>query len=214
MRFIRNIFVLIAVLLLSIGTANAGKRDKPPEKTKTEYVAKPLNWNITVNFASGVVTGGIDWDRALDEEATEFSNRVIYGGGASLDIYPRPVYALGVNFEYIFKQTAEKRYRDIRAMLWSASFIYNFTQPRKTVPFGKVSIGSASIWWPSYSDGDDWDLGSHSFFRIGFGLFTHTHSFTNTRFEIHYTRIQGGDCDLLDKYGKYFGIDLGVGIPF
>ncbi len=210
-RYQLSIVIVLALLTVAEGVL-AGKRDKKPEKEKKEFVAKPMRYGITAFLTGGYTTKDPKFHDYVGFQ--EVGDRLVYGGGLALEIYPKQTYALGLNVEYVFKQIPDTQLKDVKGMVFSGSFTYYTRILRRTMPYGKVSLGIASLSWPQFDGGDDYDLGTHMVLRFGLGLFTHTGSFTNTRFEIYFNLMDSGGMELLEDYGPYVGVSVGFGVPF
>ncbi|UCG60850.1 MAG: hypothetical protein JSV52_11025 [Candidatus Zixiibacteriota bacterium] len=210
-RYVQLIVIPLLVLVVTQEVA-AGKRDKRPEKVKKEFVAKPMKYGFTAFLTGGYTTKDPKFHDVTGFQ--EVGDRLVYGGGVSFEVYPKQVYAVGFSFEYLFKQIPETQLKDVRAVVYSGTFAYFPRVLRRTMPYGRVSLGFASLTWPEYLGGDNMDMGTHMVFRLGIGLFTHTGSFTNTRFEVYYNLMSSDGLDLIKDYGPYLGVSIGVGIPF
>ncbi len=184
-----RLIAIVTLTLLLSGTADAlpGKRDgRSASKTKQANV-RPISGNCTLFLTGGIYLGEHLYEMRIVE-------RMICGGGISLDVCPHPRVAFGLGAEGAVKISANSNDGSIGGFLWSGNFSYNLLPLRKTIPYAKASLGYATI-----------QAHNHAFVRLGLGLFRYTASYTTTRFEAYYCSI--------DSYGSYVGIQVGLGFP-
>ncbi|UCE24504.1 MAG: hypothetical protein JSU74_00185 [Candidatus Zixiibacteriota bacterium] len=187
MRNCSPVLLTLTLLLFSATDGLAGKKDRrPTEKTKQANV-RPISGNFALFFTGGIYLGEHLYEMRIVE-------RMICGGGISLDVYPHPRFAFGLGAEGAVKISANRDDGSVGGFLWSGNFSYNLLPLRRTIPYAKVALGYATI-----------QAHNHAFIRLGLGLFRYTGSYTTTRFEAYYCAI--------DSWGRYVGIQLGFGFP-
>lgn len=210
-----SIFILVLIILAgATGDCLAyRKRGKQPNKKPPRIFQ--TRFSLDLKLTGGFVVGGAS-DAIGKMEGDEWKYKMLYGGGLSLEYYYRPQYAVCFNVEALWKNLPGEGYGSIRIFTYSAAWMYRFTPKKYYSFYFRPELGLITGKAPDFNLG----LGTHFFFRLGFGLFRYTSGWTNTRLEVYYKMASSSGYEV-----KWFGVhevnynaeciclEVGFGIP-
>ncbi|MEW6412806.1 MAG: hypothetical protein AB1483_10085 [Candidatus Zixiibacteriota bacterium] len=215
MRTRRTFVLAVALLLAAFNTVHAGKKDKPEIDTKPANIVD-LKLNLAPFLTGGVVIGKTA--ELIDDFGGDDVDKALYGFGLSLTYYPQPRYGLQASIQRGYKTVPGEDVSNGQGWFYSVSGIYNLRTLTRSIPYARLDVGLFTAKWPQ--SGPDLELGTYSFIRLGFGLFSYSSKSYNMRYELYYTRAfsKGRQIDDLwgyevDFFGECIGIEFGIGIP-
>ena len=215
MRIDRLVLSLVLCIILGTQFAHAGKRDKPKFESKPASI-RDIKLNLVPNFNLGVVVG--DAADVIERWGGENPDKLLYGAGLSLVYYPTPRFGLGFNVTREFKVLPGEDTPSGRGWFYSSSLIYNLRPLSKAYPYARIDGGFLTGSYPR--TGVDLDLGTHTYMRVGLGLFAYSSGKINMRYEIYYQRAfsEGSTVEDLGDYeidfmAECIAVEFGIGIP-
>jgi hypothetical protein len=208
---------LVLGLLVTNSYADRTGLKKPSEKQVRIYQARVM---LVPKVTGGKVIG--EASRRLGDR---IQDKLVFGLAVSAEYYIDPGLAIGLNFDIIWKDLPFDDVKNIRTFSRSLSALYRpLPDSRRSIYF-RPELGMISGTLPDYFGGSsgtgaDLDLGTHTYIKLGVGLFAYGATRINTRFEFYYRRVfcegykleQLYDALLYDD-AEQIGIDIGVGIP-
>lgn len=171
-------------------------------------------------FTSATLVGETsDMIRDLGGDAWD---KLVLGGGLSLTYHPRTEYSFGILVERFYKSIPAD-VDAIRGWVVAGHFELYAAKYVKAVPYGRADLGFATGIFPGFLNGDDLDLGTHLYARLGIGMVSLFPRNFHLKIEIFYAQAftnkheleQLGDSELsrLRFQTKRVGLEVAVGFP-
>ncbi|MBN1213189.1 MAG: hypothetical protein JXA92_11495 [candidate division Zixibacteria bacterium] len=215
-RKIVSIIFMVLVLLAvshddSLAFRKRGKRPvkKPAKIFQTKFA---FDFKLTTGFVVGGASGAID-----RIEGDEWKYKMLYGVGLALEYYYRPQHAFCFNIEALWKNLPGQDYGSIRIFTYSGAWMYRFTPQKYYSFYLRPELGFITGRAPDFHN---IELGTHFFFRLGFGIFRYTAGWTNTRLELYYKmafssgyEVNRFDIEKVDFNAQCLGLEVGIGLP-
>jgi len=209
--------VVLAIILLAVSAGDSlayRKRGRQPVKKPAKIFQTKFTFDL--KLTGGFVTGGASG--AIDKiEGDEWKYKMLYGGGLSLEYYCRPQYAICFNIEALWKNLPGEDYGSIRIFTYSTAWMYRFTPAKDFSFYFRPELGFITGRATYYHD---LELGTHFFFRLGFGVFRYTAGWTNTRLELYYKmalssgyEVNRFGIDEVDFNAECICVEVGFGLP-
>lgn len=206
-------FFLISFFIISQQSVVHAKPVSKPGKKSIDIIH--TKYAIVPRLTAGFVTGE-SYD-VLEQYDHATNARIVYGGGLTIEYYLSKRWAVGPNFEKVFKDLPGVDVGQIKGTTYSVSGLLNVLPDAKNSPFLRAEIGvtSMKLSASALTGNKDVGLGTHSFFRIGIGLLSYTGSKTNVRIELYNRTFYTDGHEIADFSSfnvafdaSYIGIEL------
>ena len=208
----RHLLCSVAVILVSVlmaGSTHAERKrlSKPSER---HFEVQPKQVYVGLKLTGGMVTGEIA-DKT-DAAGGTFSDKLWYGVALDGDYFVRPHLAAGASVEMGWKVVKGGESPDIKLYSYALHTLYRFNPLGKRSVYLRPEIGLIKGTEP-IENGDDKDLGSHTFLRFGLGDWLCTGPTTLINIEVYYKYAFSKDAKLFG-YSDVDATGLGVDIGF
>ncbi|UCE24724.1 MAG: hypothetical protein JSU74_01350 [Candidatus Zixiibacteriota bacterium] len=211
-KFLHVIAIAVCLIALTGSTNAEGGLSAIKQKTLD------FRLNLVPYVTSAVLAG--EADERIGELSNDFSSKLVYAFGTTLNLHTVPSFALGLSIEYSFKNIPMEDEVTAQGWLISVGGTYYSRTHIKAIPYARLDAGLVTAKISDYFENDDLKLGTHPFMRFGFGMLTIMSSSVNTRLEIYY-KIAFSSNHELDRLGdqeigfdgKCVGLEFGIGFP-
>ncbi len=207
------LLIIIGCLAPCVHAERRGLR-KPSERYFTVGHAKLA---LAPRLMIGKVTG-----KASELLGDRLQDKIAFGFGGTVEFTVTPFWVVGSGFDAIWMNLPYDDIRPIRMFCYSASVMYKCSPMSRNSVYLRPELGLISGVLPEYfnsTEGDtDLKLGTHTYLKLGLGVFSHTTPNMNIRTELFYRVVFTSDHQLeqlrytIDDNAEQIGIDIAFGI--
>lgn len=199
--------------------AQAGEADNKVQLMKSATIGD-IRMSLAPFFTGCAVVG--KGSHLIQEMGGDAWEKMAYGGGLLFAYHPRPECSFGIVVERFYKRIPQG-YETIRGWIVAGHFELYASKHVKAVPFGRADLGFVTGIWPDALNGDDLELGTHPYARMGVGMVSLLPRSFYLRFEFFYaqafsskhelSQISDPQNDNIGFDAKRVGLEFAVGFP-
>ena len=211
--------VMLSLIVLCLGAADMSQAAirKKKDRPKEPIVVVPHKLSIAPWVVGGKLTGKSG--EAADYKDEGARNKIVYGGGLSIQKFFTETTGAGINLGLIWKGIPDLDSGPFRILLYSGSAIFDPYPFHRTAPCFRAELGFANSRYLNYN-GSTLTLGTHFFYGVGIELRSYTGIGTKATLALWYREMltDGHEVVTNNVYTVPFnvtglGIELSVAIP-